>query len=339
MKTQRIMAALATSLLAGTAMAQDGLLLVDSTGDRVLLLSAQDGSVINADYITEGVTGVVMETPKEALVVNNEIWVSDQIADVVFRFSLDGTTLLGSFGTGQLDNVRGFEVAGNKVFVCNDGGANANSVVVFDLAGNYLSTMPTGTSPFDAYLYNGELLVVDGTDDNVERYDPATETLLGELIPDGTASFPQQIVITPAQTFLMAGFSPPAGVFEYKLDGSLLTTHAAGVSSRSAYPLGNGQYLYVGGSGTGGFIRSIDPATGAVTDILVGGITPQYLNPITLDAPCYPDCDASGDLSIDDFICFQTFFAIGDPYADCDGSGDLGIDDFICFQTFYALGC
>jgi hypothetical protein len=58
------------------------------------------------------------------------------------------------------------------------------------------------------------------------------------------------------------------------------------------------------------------------------------------DAPtCYPDCDGSGTLDIDDFICFQTFFAIGDPYADCDASGTLNIDDFICFQTFFAIGC
>ncbi len=54
---------------------------------------------------------------------------------------------------------------------------------------------------------------------------------------------------------------------------------------------------------------------------------------------CYPDCDASGTLDIDDFICFQTFFALGDPYADCDADGVLTIDDFICFQTFFAIGC
>ncbi len=54
---------------------------------------------------------------------------------------------------------------------------------------------------------------------------------------------------------------------------------------------------------------------------------------------CYPDCDADGVLTIDDFICFQTFFALGDPYADCDGDSNLTIDDFICFQTFFAIGC
>ena len=54
---------------------------------------------------------------------------------------------------------------------------------------------------------------------------------------------------------------------------------------------------------------------------------------------CVADCDASGGLDIDDFICFQTRFAIADPYADCDASGELDIDDFICFQTAYAIGC
>ncbi len=54
---------------------------------------------------------------------------------------------------------------------------------------------------------------------------------------------------------------------------------------------------------------------------------------------CYPDCDCNGALSIDDFICFQTLFAIGDPYADCDADSVLSIDDFICFQTYFAIGC
>ena len=54
---------------------------------------------------------------------------------------------------------------------------------------------------------------------------------------------------------------------------------------------------------------------------------------------CYPDCDQDGVLTIDDFICFQTIFALNDPYADCDADSLLTIDDFICFQTFFAIGC
>jgi hypothetical protein len=54
---------------------------------------------------------------------------------------------------------------------------------------------------------------------------------------------------------------------------------------------------------------------------------------------CYADCDGSGELDIDDFICFQTNFGFGDPAADCDNSGELDIDDFICYQTAYGIGC
>ena len=55
--------------------------------------------------------------------------------------------------------------------------------------------------------------------------------------------------------------------------------------------------------------------------------------------PCYADCDGSGELDIDDFICFQTEFGLGGEYADCDQSGELDIDDFICFQTEFGIGC
>jgi hypothetical protein len=54
---------------------------------------------------------------------------------------------------------------------------------------------------------------------------------------------------------------------------------------------------------------------------------------------CAADCDGSATLDIDDFICFQTFFALGDLAADCDADGTLTIDDFVCFQSAFALGC
>ncbi len=64
-----------------------------------------------------------------------------------------------------------------------------------------------------------------------------------------------------------------------------------------------------------------------------------WRTPLPPPSSCLADCDSSNSLTIDDFICFQTLFAIGDPKADCDASGNLDIDDFICFQTLFALGC
>jgi hypothetical protein len=61
--------------------------------------------------------------------------------------------------------------------------------------------------------------------------------------------------------------------------------------------------------------------------------------------PCYPNCDGSTGaggqptLNVNDYICFQTRFALGDPYADCDQNGLRNVNDYICFQTKFALGC
>lgn len=54
---------------------------------------------------------------------------------------------------------------------------------------------------------------------------------------------------------------------------------------------------------------------------------------------CVADCDADGELTILDFVCFQGLFNAGDPAADCDNNGALNILDFVCFQTAFQAGC
>ena len=56
-------------------------------------------------------------------------------------------------------------------------------------------------------------------------------------------------------------------------------------------------------------------------------------------AECLPDCNGDGNLNLGDFGCFQTKFALADPYADCNADGSLNIADFGCFSTKFALGC
>lgn len=62
-------------------------------------------------------------------------------------------------------------------------------------------------------------------------------------------------------------------------------------------------------------------------------------------AACYANCDASTAspaLNVNDFLCFMTRFASGDPLANCDLSTTapvLNVNDFVCFQTKFAAGC
>ena len=60
---------------------------------------------------------------------------------------------------------------------------------------------------------------------------------------------------------------------------------------------------------------------------------------VEFDAPCYPDCNEDGLLTVADFGCFQTKFVLGDPYADCNGDGLRTVADFGCFQTKFVQGC
>jgi hypothetical protein len=68
-------------------------------------------------------------------------------------------------------------------------------------------------------------------------------------------------------------------------------------------------------------------------------------NYVGVGSACYANCDGSTStpaLTVNDFICFQSRFAAGDPYANCDGSTSmptLTVNDFICFQSRFAAGC
>ena len=63
------------------------------------------------------------------------------------------------------------------------------------------------------------------------------------------------------------------------------------------------------------------------------------LDNVSIEFPCYADCDGSGLLDLFDFLCYQNLFAAGAPRADCDGSGTLDLFDFLCFQNAFAARC
>jgi uncharacterized membrane protein len=105
-----------------------------------------------------------------------------------------------------------------------------------------------------------------------------------------------------------------------------------GANGASGFRLGNG-YLSTDGRTVVG--TAVYPTTPPITAVYIA----------TVPGFCYPNCDGSTGspaLNINDFICFQTKLAAGEPFANCDGSSRspaLNINDFICFQTKFAAGC
>lgn len=84
-------------------------------------------------------------------------------------------------------------------------------------------------------------------------------------------------------------------------------------------------------------LYGVNTATGQATLVGATGGS-NMLGLAFLTDACYPDCNASGALTVADFSCFQTRFVTGLAYADCNGDGALTVADFTCFQSAFVVG-
>ena len=318
------------------------LMVVESTLDRVMLFDPWDGSLINPNFINLTVSGA--STPINAIQVGSEIWVSDQLTDRIMRWSHDGTTHLGNL-TGGLDNIRGIEIVGNTVYVSNSGTANGapgRAVVTIDVPSQSITGFfrvgdDLNGDPFDVLAYNTGLLVNDIAGEDIEFHDLAGNWLFTFHDSDGIngIDFPEQMAVTPINSVLAAGFSPPIGVFHYDPAGNQVNFWPVGNGNRGVATLGNGTILYTDGNG----VHVLNPQNGQTNPVLTG-VGGRFID-LRTEPPlaCYPDCEEDGDLDVFDFLCFMNRHAAQDPYADCEEDGDWDVFDFLCFLNHYGLGC
>jgi hypothetical protein len=307
--------ALALCLLAcgtGLAAAQTQVLLaVDTRLNRVMTLDPMTGAVLNANFITDANSSSTydFQTPRAAIQVNNEIWVTDQSPNVnaIVRFNLQGA-YVGSIGGnvpgGGLSNVRGMRFIDGMVYAVNagtDNGAPGASIVRIDTSGHIVGSFSTlaaggtiGASPWDVVSYGGRLMVSDGTSRALQQYST-----------DGTylGSFTTAINNIPAQMFVRAngnvllaanGSQPLAsfGLYEIGSNGAVLAswTGTPGLGVRGVAELGNGRYLINeagGGSATRG-LGTIDPAglpNNNNFSLIQGAVNGGWISPALLPVP------------------------------------------------------
>jgi hypothetical protein len=246
--------------------AKGDLLVVDSLLDRVLLVSATDGSVINANFISD--------VPRFQTAINainsgqNTILISDQVADAVFEYDLSGNYLRTVVSASNgLDNIRGIAVHNGRLYVTVAGGSLNNTIQSFKLDGSDRQTFISSNldSPWDVFFRGGDVLVSNSGSDDIERFDFNGNFLNTLVASDGASGidFPQQIFERSNGNLLVGGFSPPAGIFEYLADGTQLNYFSA-PGPRAVYELANGKYLYSAGTRLAVF----DPITRTSTDII-----------------------------------------------------------------------
>jgi hypothetical protein len=247
-----------------------------SGNHKVMLFSAVDGSLVFDNFINLSGLANPTGTPKGIRRVGDEIWVSDQIRDRIDRFTLEGTwidTIGGRFPGGGLDNVRGLGVVNNEVWVANAGTANGapgNAVVRFDFAGNNLGSFPTQGSPWDFIQRDDEVLLSFSSAtpyvSRIERLD-LVGNHLGSFNPPSQMNFIQGIDERANGNVVAAGFSSPAGVYEYTSAGVLVGV-LGGTSNgpRGVAALDNGNVMWTNGSG----IQVADVVAGTSTIIFPG---------------------------------------------------------------------
>lgn len=282
-KLIKTLAGVALAINLGPVLAQQVLLAVDTQGNRILQLSAQTGAVLNGSFIVDANNAATydFQTPRAAIQVGSQIWVSDQSPSInaIYRFDLNGAyvgKIGGNVATGGLSNVRGMRVIGDTVYVVNAGTANAApgpALVRFDFNGNTLGSFATtaaggtvGLSPWDVVAYNGRLLVSDGTSRGLQQYN-MDGSYFGAFTTAQINNIPQQMFVRSNGNVLMsANGSQPLGSFglyEVSTSGAVVAswTNTPGLGVRGVYELGNGQYLIseAGGASAIRGLGTIDP--------------------------------------------------------------------------------
>lgn len=245
----------------------------------IVMMDAETGDIIDSEFID--LNQVVNTTPKAVRQIGNEIWVSDQIEDAIFRFDMEGNYL--STVSGNMDNIKGFELINDsEVWVTNAGTANGapgNAIVRLDLEGNYLGFFSTDDrSSFDVVdNKNGHAYIsIIHQGSPIEKRD-YSGNFVENIVNPGILNFPQQIGITADGNLLVGNFSSPSGVYIFDIETGAQLNYWSQSGVRGVAETNDGSILWTGSSG----INRLDPATGINTLLAAGNA--QYFTRVNMN--------------------------------------------------------
>ncbi len=273
--------------VSASAAAAQELMVVDNTNKRVLLVSAVDGTVTLPIFIdlTMG-SGTPPGTLIQAFDTGTgEIWITDQTQNVVHRWTDDGTTYLGEWGTGR-DDIRGIHLDFNRAWICNSGTGGAGygfALKEYSLATTFIAAHTFPGSPFGITSHGDKLLVSDTTNDNIVSINPMTGNVFSIFHnSNGVTGIdsPGQLTETSEGTVLAAGAEDPAGIFEYSggsggFQLNYFDSTAFGSMPQGVHGLSNGNILL--GTDTG--LLLYDRVAGLYSTV-VGSIDANFITPL-----------------------------------------------------------
>lgn len=330
---RHIFTLLSVFTLTCSLLAQDVVIMPDSTNNRLVHFSPEDGSVLNPNVFP-----LAGGTTVHAMPVGDEIWVSEQIGDRVSRWSRDGT-LLGQIGTAGLDNIRGMGLINGVVYVTNAGTANGApgaALVMFGVDGSPLGffTTPNASSPFAVFEHQGAILIGSANaNDDIHRYS-YNGTPLGTFHNSTSLNFVEQMAYASDGNILAAGFSSNNVV---KLDansGAILSSFSAS-GARGVFQLRNGNILWTNASGA----HVYNPTTNTSTQVYTGG--GRFLHLMSISEPVEGDVNGDGCVNDDDML--EILFVFGSACIGCpqdlNNDGTVNDDDLLIVLLNFGEGC
>jgi hypothetical protein len=232
-----------------------GLLLVaDNSNRRIMAFDPVTGNPVDVNLIVVGVEAPTGTVNHAVLGPDGHIYVS--IGSVVRKYDWDGNHLgifapAGGENIAIMQNIRGIAFRPNgHLLVTVTGGANANSVVEFDLNGVFVGKfiMDDENRPRVPNFIHGradnDWLVSSPNDNLIKRYNWTTGDFIGPLATINSS--PQQIHQLANGNLLVANLTGvQMGIVELMPGGQLVGLYAApGLSSyRGVYQLPNGNIL------------------------------------------------------------------------------------------------
>ncbi len=163
--------------------------------------------------------------------------------------------------------------------------------------------------------------VASTLNDKVLKYNAATGAFISEVVaPAGTTmDFPVGLLLDGQGNLFISALGAN-NIFTIPNGGTikqLVAPGASGLNDPRDMALSPEGWLLVANI-SANKVMGFDRTTGAFTGTFVFNSNGAGLGNgrSVLMVPqgvsnCYPDCDQNGVLDIDDFICFQTFYAIG----------------------------
>lgn len=334
-----VIAVALSSTLASPALAQH-LLVTDKTNDRVMLLDARNGRIVNPDFIAPPAGTLV--APVKAIQVGDQVWVTEPGLDAVRRFSIATgalvSTLQGPFAI-PLDRPSGIATDGSVVHV-------TCTFLAKHLSGSWItriSTSGANLGTFDAFnddsigdvfFHDDAFWVGNKSDRSIARVTPAGANLgvFASLDQDAVFTSPEQIAARADGSILVASHQglvhlDPSGVL---IERILPDSFFDGVAE-----LDDGRLLLTNSFG----VHRLEPNGQLVT--LMDGVISGYASLVSGATACAADfAPPIGSVDFSDVTAFLAAFAAESPEADLAPPFTvIDFSDVVAFLQDFAAGC